>query len=171
MSFSSLTHLSVVAALVSVAGALDPTPSFNVSNPEPAICHSYGVDFIDGGRYFINSLSNESFTCVSTFAGCNPGFAEVLLVDPEGDEVLCSTILTTPDGAPALSTCPVKKNQMASGEHMVLIFGNNGDGQPFAWQRGEFTIQLLFSMRLTWNRSLPRHCPSSHIHAHAYGHL
>ena len=32
-------------------------------------CESYGIDFQDGGSYFIDSSSNASFTTVSEFSG------------------------------------------------------------------------------------------------------
>jgi hypothetical protein len=42
-----------------------------------SVCYSYGVDFVDEEHYFINTLSQDPFTCVSTFKGCNPSTAEV----------------------------------------------------------------------------------------------
>lgn len=126
MSFSRLTLLPALAGLLSFAAA-DPN----------SICYSFGVDFVDEGHYFINNQSNDTFSCVSTFKGCNQGKADVLFVDPNGDELLCDQILTTPDDTPQLSSCPIKKNQMSSGNYIILVLGNNGDGQPFAWERGE----------------------------------
>ncbi|KAF2198659.1 hypothetical protein GQ43DRAFT_378079 [Delitschia confertaspora ATCC 74209] len=102
-------------------------------------CRSSGVDFVDGQSYFINSLSSDPFTCVSTFSGCRKGFADVLLVDPAGDEFLCSQV-PTENGPPEMSTCPILKNQMASGDWIILILGNNADGWPFAWQRADFKL-------------------------------
>ncbi|KAF2264477.1 hypothetical protein CC78DRAFT_533076 [Lojkania enalia] len=124
MYFPRLTYLPVAAALL----------SFGLTDPN-SVCFSFGVDFVDEGDYFINSQSNESFTCVSTFQGCNEDVADVLLVDPSGDEYLCSQIPTTPADTPQLSTCPILKSQMVSGDWMVLVLGNNDDGFPFAWQR------------------------------------
>ncbi|KAF2189542.1 hypothetical protein K469DRAFT_700748 [Zopfia rhizophila CBS 207.26] len=121
---SRFFSLSALAALLSLAVA-DPN----------SVCQSFGVDFVDDQHYFINTLSSESFTCVSTFEGCNKDVADVLLVDPKGDEYLCSQIPTTPDSTPEMSTCPILKSQMVSGDWMILILGNNGDGNPFAWQR------------------------------------
>ncbi|KAF2746541.1 hypothetical protein M011DRAFT_425303 [Sporormia fimetaria CBS 119925] len=116
--------LSAAAALLTLA-LTDPN----------SVCFSYGVDFVDEGQYFINTLSNDSFTCVSTFEGCNTDVADVLLVDPAGDEFLCSQVSTTPANTPMLSTCPILKNQMTSGEWIIIVVGNNDDGFPFAWQR------------------------------------
>jgi hypothetical protein len=58
--------LSAFAALLSLATA-----------DVDSVCYSYGVDFVDEGHYFINTLSQDPFTCVSTFKGCNPSTAEV----------------------------------------------------------------------------------------------
>jgi len=59
-------YLSAFAALLSLGTA-------NVDST----CYSYGVDFVDDDSYFINTLSSDPFTCVSTFNGCNPSTAEV----------------------------------------------------------------------------------------------
>lgn len=134
MPSSRLLSLTAFAALLSL-GVTDPN----------SVCYSYGVDFVDDQHYFINTLSNESFTCVSTFKGCNEDVADVLLVDPNGDEYLCSQIPTTPADTPELSTCPIKKSQMVSGDWMILVLGNNDDGNPFAWQRGTFYLQPFLS--------------------------
>ncbi|OAG12855.1 uncharacterized protein CC84DRAFT_1201749 [Paraphaeosphaeria sporulosa] len=117
----------ITAAALLIVSAADPD----------SICYSYGVDYVDEGSYFINRNSSESFTCVSTFQGCNkgPDPAEVLFVDPNNEEYLCSAVKTTPDDTPMLSTCPFTKNEMISGHNIILVIGNNDDGEPFAWQR------------------------------------
>ena len=131
MVCARLLRLTAAAAFLTLSLA-DPN----------SVCYSYGVDFVDGGNYFINSQSNESFTCVSTFEGCNtgPDLAEVLFVDPNSNEYLCSEVQTTPANTSMLSTCPFAKNKMISGHNMILVIGNNDDGEPFAWQRGKFTV-------------------------------
>ncbi|KAJ4367276.1 hypothetical protein N0V83_006857 [Neocucurbitaria cava] len=106
-----------------------------VSADTNSICYSYGVDYVDENSYFINSLSSDPFTCVSYFQGCNSDVADVLFVDPDDDEYLCTQIPTYPDNELEMSTCPINKNQMESGHWLLLVLGNNGDGQPFAWQR------------------------------------
>lgn len=112
--------------------------SISLVNSDPnSICYAYGVDFVDESSYFINSLSAEQFTSVSYFQGCNLGLADVLFVDPDDDEYLCSQLQTTPENEFKMSTCPIRKNQMVSGHWLLLVLGNNGDGQPFAWQRGK----------------------------------
>lgn len=84
-------------------------------------CESFGVDFVDQGTYFQNSLSTDNFTFVSRFegqysshvimayaqslqTGCQNGIANNLLVDPNGDEYICSNTPLQPDDAPELST-------------------------------------------------------------------
>jgi hypothetical protein len=126
MRSSRLAYLSVFTILLPF-GATDPN----------SVCISYGIDFVDDQSYFINSASNDPFTCVSTFSGCNNDVADVLLVDPTGEEYLCSQIPTTvPDNTPELSTCPILKSQMIPGAWMILVSGDNDDGNPFAWERG-----------------------------------
>lgn len=124
----------------------------SLSNADPSsICNSYGVDFVDEGQYFINSNSNENFTSVSIFEGCNEGEdpAEILFVNPNNDEFLCSELETTPDNTPMLSTCPFTKSEMISGHNMLIIFGNNEDGEPFAWQRGKIKFGDVRTVKLT----------------------
>ena len=110
-------------------------------NNADSTCYAYGIDFQNGGDYFINTLSNESFTCVSQFEGCNEGQASIMLVnDDTGDEYECSSVDTMPDNTDRLSTCPILKNQMTSGDWSILALGNNGNGNPFAWER-DFSLQ------------------------------
>ncbi len=40
-----------------------------------------------------------------------------------------------------MSTCPVLKGQMSSGNWSILTLGNNGNGDPFSYQR-DFTLQV-----------------------------
>ena len=49
------------------------------------------------------------------------------------------SVPTVPDNAPELATCPVLKDQIASGDFLIIAVGNNGNGTPFAYQR-EFNI-------------------------------
>lgn len=113
-------------------------------------CLSYGIDFVDGGSYFINTLSNESFTSVSQFSGCSGGTADIALIDPNGDEYYCDSVPVLPDYTSQLSSwyfvyslviqiltlcSPIYKSSMFSGDYMLLIFGNNADADPFAYER------------------------------------
>jgi hypothetical protein len=133
-----------------IAASLSLVRSDGVDNPD-AICYSYGVDFVDEGNYFINSQSTEDFTSTSFFKGCNDDVADVVLIAPEDTpgekETLCSQLSTVPENQNQVSTCPIKKNQMTSGNWLLLVLGNNGDGgQPFAWQRG-VSLRLLHVIR------------------------
>lgn len=103
-------------------------------------CNTYGLDFQDGGNYFINTNSNASFTFVSSFMGCQNDTASVMLINQStGDQYDCGSVPTVPDNAPELATCPVLKDQIASGDYLIIAVGNNGNGTPFAYQR-EFNI-------------------------------
>ncbi|KAF7933258.1 hypothetical protein EAE99_003143 [Botrytis elliptica] len=110
-----------------------------------ADCASYGIDFQNGGNYFINSADNSSFTAVTQFTGCS-GEAEVILVAPNDDSWECSDIETQPDGTNMLSTCPISKNQMYSGTWTIVILANNGAGASFAAQR---TFELTVGTQAT----------------------
>jgi hypothetical protein len=71
-------------------------------------CNTYGLDFQDGGNYFINTNSNDSFTFVSSFVGCQNDTASVMLINQNtGDQYDCGSVPTVPDNAPELATCPV----------------------------------------------------------------
>ncbi|KAL8821165.1 MAG: hypothetical protein Q9191_007365 [Dirinaria sp. TL-2023a] len=113
---------------------------------------SFGVDFVDQGTYFQNSLSTDNFTFVSRFEGqcpshvmmayaqslqpgCQNGIANNLLVDPNGDEYICSNTPLQPDDTPELSTCPIEKDNLFSGLWSLLIISNNGNGDPVAYER------------------------------------
>jgi hypothetical protein len=103
-------------------------------------CNTYGLDFQDGGNYFINTNSNDSFTFVSSFVGCQNDTASVMLINQNtGDQYDCGSVPTVPDNAPELATCPVHKDEIASGDFLIIAVGNNGNGTPFAYQR-EFNI-------------------------------
>jgi hypothetical protein len=103
-------------------------------------CNTYGLDFQDGGNYFINTNSNDSFTFVSSFVGCQNDTASVMLINQNtGDQYDCGSVPTVPDNAPEIATCPVLKDQIASGDFLIIAVGNNGNGTPFAYQR-EFNI-------------------------------
>lgn len=105
-----------------------------------SICTTSGVDYQDGGNYTINTNSNEPFTFISTFQGCNNDTAEFTLVNENtGDQYDCGQVPTVPDNTPQTATCPVSKNQLTSGKYLIIVLGNNGNGQQFASQR-EFTI-------------------------------
>lgn len=58
-------------------------------------CSVYGIDFVDGGSYFIDSDSTADFTTVQQFSGCNDDSASVLLVQQSTeDEWECTSVPT-----------------------------------------------------------------------------
>ncbi|EME78399.1 uncharacterized protein MYCFIDRAFT_205022 [Pseudocercospora fijiensis CIRAD86] len=109
----------------------------NATMSRAFICYSYGIDYQNGGSYFIDSRSNASFTCVSQFESCvEDTYSNIILVnDDTGDQVLCTDVPTTPDLVSQMSTCPITKDEMTSGDWSIIVIGNNGDGSPFGWQR------------------------------------
>ncbi|KAI7161012.1 hypothetical protein KC349_g3109 [Hortaea werneckii] len=106
-------------------------------------CMGFAMDFHDGGSYFQNISSPDDFTFSSQFEGCQAdAFANNLLVDPNGDQYLCTDTDIFPDDTTETSTCPLEKQQMWSGDWTVVIISNNGEkGCPFAIQRDfELTV-------------------------------
>jgi hypothetical protein len=104
-------------------------------------CTTYGVDYQDGGNYFINTNSNEAFTFVSGFQGCNNATAQLSLVNEDtGDQYDCGSVPTVPNNAPQTATCQVQKSQLTSGTYLIITIGNNGVGNPFADER-QFMIE------------------------------
>ena len=119
---------------------VDPDEMGSLIRRQDSQCNTYGLDFQDGGNYFINTNSNASFTFVSSFVGCQNDTASLMLVNQSnGDQYDCGSVPTVPDNAAELATCPVLKDQIASGDYLIIAVGNNGNGTPFAFQR-EFNI-------------------------------
>jgi hypothetical protein len=100
-----------------------------------ATCESYGIDFQTGGNYFQNISSPSPFTFASLFEGCQNDVANNILVDPNGDEYQCTDTPLQPDDITQLSTCPLDKDQLWTGDWSVLIISNNGDADPIAYER------------------------------------
>lgn len=90
--FSSIAHLSYTFVVLT-----------SIFTHVKADCASYGIDFQNGGNYFINSADTSNFTAVTQFTGCT-GEAEVILVAPNDDSWECSDIETQPDSTNMLST-------------------------------------------------------------------
>ncbi|KAH7054541.1 hypothetical protein B0J12DRAFT_739057 [Macrophomina phaseolina] len=122
---SRLAVLGAAMTFAHGAAAQDPESS----------CVSYGIDFQNDGSYFINQALTENFTAVSEFEGCSGGTSDILLIDPNRKEYLCTDVPVTPDDTPQLSTCPILKSQMFSGDWLLLLFGNNEDEASYAYQR------------------------------------
>jgi hypothetical protein len=67
-------------------------------------CQSFGVDYQDGQSYFVNSLSNASFTMVEEFTGCANDTAQNILVDPSGNQYECTDTPLLPSNTSELTT-------------------------------------------------------------------
>lgn len=113
---------------------------FRRQNDLDSVCSTFGVDIQDGGEYFVNTLSDEDFSSVTQFEGCNNDTANVLLVNADtGDEYECDDLRTVPDDTSMISTCPIAKSELTSGNYILILLGNNAAGEPFAAQR-DFVI-------------------------------
>ena len=154
----------LTSSLLLVASTTTSALAFNLltrQDSPTSNCSVYGIDFVDGGSYFINSNSTANFTVVQQFSGCNDDSASVLLVQQSTeDEWECTSVPTgmyfnrataqdlavlihhtVPSNTSQLSTCPLEKDQMSSGEWTILVIGNNGDGNPFAYER-DFSLTV-----------------------------
>ncbi|KAL7623435.1 hypothetical protein AAE478_007117 [Parahypoxylon ruwenzoriense] len=90
----------------------------------PAACSSYGVDYVNGGSYDIDSSSSDDFTFTTMFQGCEQESVTPILVDPAGTQYPCSAIDTTPDGEHVTSTCEITYSEMASGLYKIILSGD-----------------------------------------------
>ena len=114
-----------------------------------SVCSTSAVNYQDGGDYFINTNFNQAFLIVSTFQGCNNDTADILLVNESTrDQYDCGQVLTVPDGVPQTAICPILKSQFTSGTYLIITVGNNGNGQPFAYQI-QITIRVGTQQTLT----------------------
>jgi len=116
-------------------------------------CESWGVDFQDKGSYFQNKSSSDPFTFVSTFEGCQNDVANNILVDPTGEQYLCSDTPLTPPDTYQMSTCPLDKDDLWSGAWSVIIISNNGDAEPIAYQR-DFSLEVAVPVTTTYTPTL-----------------
>ncbi|KAI0387039.1 hypothetical protein F5Y04DRAFT_75651 [Hypomontagnella monticulosa] len=89
-----------------------------------AACSSYGVDYVNGGSYEIDSSSNDNFTFTTIFQGCDAESVKPTLIDPAGKQYGCSAISTTPAGEQVTSTCQLKYSAMGSGLYKIVISGD-----------------------------------------------
>lgn len=146
----SLLQTIAFAASAGTALAQDQEDSPEYDNP----CKSYGIDFQDEGSYFQNKSSADPFTFVSTFEGCEDDFANNIIVDPNGDQLLCSDTPLRPDDTYQMSTCPLKKNELWTGDWSVIIISNNGEnGDPIAYMR-DFALKVADPTTVTVKHSL-----------------
>ncbi|PKS05756.1 hypothetical protein jhhlp_007585 [Lomentospora prolificans] len=88
-----------------------------------ADCVSYGIDYANGGQYYIDASSIQYFSFVSVFQGCSQEAINPVLVDPLGNNYSCSTITTQPEGQQLTSTCGIPYSSMTSGEWKIIISG------------------------------------------------
>jgi hypothetical protein len=126
------------AAVLITSIAVVPSLAYNSScNADDYVnpCQSYGVDFQDGGSYFQNSLSNEDFNATQEFEGCAADSSYNTLVDPNGDQYLCTNTSLTPDDTPSTFVCPVEKSALWTGDWSIIILSNNGDACPIDYIR------------------------------------
>ncbi|KEZ45151.1 hypothetical protein SAPIO_CDS2596 [Scedosporium apiospermum] len=89
-----------------------------------ADCVSYGIDYANGGQYYIDAGSNQYFSFVSVFQGCQQEAINPVLVDPLDNYYSCSTISTQPDGQQVTSTCGIPFSAMRSGNWKIIISGD-----------------------------------------------
>ena len=122
--FSRFSGLPLAASALFALAGLAAADSTTIDNTN-STCLSFGIDFVDGGSYFINTNSNANFTCVSQFEGCNSDVADIILQDPNGNDYSCGTVPTTPDDVSQMATCAIEKSQMFSGEWTIFILGKH----------------------------------------------
>ncbi|CAI4212267.1 unnamed protein product [Parascedosporium putredinis] len=88
-----------------------------------ADCVSYGIDYANGGQYYIDASSVQYFSFVSVFQGCTSEAVNPVLQDPNGNNYSCSTITTQPEGQQLTSTCGIPYSSMSSGVWKIIISG------------------------------------------------
>ncbi|KAI6840977.1 hypothetical protein KC340_g2595 [Hortaea werneckii] len=111
-------------------------------NNADSTCQVFGLDFQDGGSYFLNGNSSQNFMASYQFRGCNDATADVMLVNMnDGDQYFCSSVPTVPDNTTQVSTCPVQHGQLMTANYSIITLGNNGNGNPFAVQR-DFVLNV-----------------------------
>ncbi|KAH8878629.1 hypothetical protein GQ53DRAFT_86082 [Thozetella sp. PMI_491] len=89
-----------------------------------ADCASYGVDYSNGGSYYIDGSSNQYFSFITIFQGCNQESIQPVLVGPDDNEYACSAVNTSPAGAQVTSTCGIPFSAMRSGTWRIIVSGN-----------------------------------------------
>jgi hypothetical protein len=88
-----------------------------------ADCVSYGIDYANGGAYYIDASSSQYFTFITVFQGCNQESINPILVGPDNSQYACSTINTTPGGNQVTSTCGIPYSAMKSGNWKIIMSG------------------------------------------------
>jgi hypothetical protein len=67
-------------------------------------CKTFGVNYVDGGSYYQNINSTEPFSFVSYYEGCQQDNAQNVLVDPTGNQYICTDTPLLPSDTPEMST-------------------------------------------------------------------
>ncbi|KAH8839487.1 hypothetical protein MCOR02_002902 [Pyricularia oryzae] len=86
-------------------------------------CTSYGVDYSNGGSYYIDSSSNDYFSFVSEFQGCYRESISPVLIDPDNNQYACSAIEIGDSGAKVTSLCYIPFSAMRTGQWKLVLAG------------------------------------------------
>ncbi|KAK4501589.1 hypothetical protein PRZ48_007398 [Zasmidium cellare] len=108
-----------------------PFPEASFADLSP--CHSFGIDYRDGGSYFLESSRSVSFTALQYFTGCQNDVAENLLIDPSGNEKRCNRTPMQPEGVAQRVDCG--GIQVYTGDWSILVLSYNGGAEPIMDQR------------------------------------
>ncbi|KAK4164455.1 hypothetical protein QBC43DRAFT_288705 [Cladorrhinum sp. PSN259] len=94
-----------------------------------ADCTSYGVDYANGGSYYIDGSSNQYFSFITIFQGCAQESITPVLIGPDNNQYACSVIKTEPAGVQVTSTCGIPFSYMKSGVWKIIVAGNQVSSQ------------------------------------------
>ncbi|TLS29343.1 hypothetical protein PpBr36_01551 [Pyricularia pennisetigena] len=86
-------------------------------------CTSQGIDYSNGGSYYIDSSSNDYFSFVSEFQGCYRESISPVLVDPDNNQYACSAIEIGNSGAKVTSLCYIPFSAMRTGPWKLVLVG------------------------------------------------
>ncbi|KAK4229416.1 hypothetical protein QBC38DRAFT_109107 [Podospora fimiseda] len=89
-----------------------------------AACTSYGVDYANGGSYYIDGTSNQYFSFITIFQGCSQETISPVLIGPDDNQYACSSIKIDQSGVQVTSTCGIPFSYMKSGVWKIIIAGN-----------------------------------------------
>ncbi|KAK4466468.1 hypothetical protein QBC42DRAFT_335552 [Cladorrhinum samala] len=113
-----------------------------------AACTSYGVDYSNGGAYYIDGASNQYFSFVTIFQGCTQEAISPVLIGPDNNQYACSVIRTEPAGVQTTSTCGIPFSAMRSGTWKIIVSGSQISSQR--------TISLTVGVpQTTWVTATP----------------
>ncbi|KAK4194999.1 hypothetical protein QBC40DRAFT_269641 [Triangularia verruculosa] len=87
-------------------------------------CTSYGVDYSNGGAYYIDGSSNQYFSFITIFQSCGPESISPVLIGPDDNQYVCSVIGTGQAGVQVTSTCGIPFSAMKSGNWKIILSGN-----------------------------------------------